>query len=100
MAMVVAQLAERVLPVPLVRSLNPISDIIKQFSTNCNIEKTKIKKCPIFKRAAITGNQNALSTLKVQLGTKTVTLSYLVLLELRNRQTPGAYTMKLYSAVI
>ena len=50
MAMVVAQLAERVLPVPLVRSLNPISDIIKQFSTNCNIEKTKIKKCPIFKR--------------------------------------------------
>ena len=58
------------------------------------------RKCPIFKRAAITGNQNAFSKLKVQLGTKTVTISYLVLLELLNRQTPGAYIMKLYSAVI
>ena len=43
--MVVAQLVERLLPTPEVRGLIPISDInIDKYSTNCNLEKTKIKK--------------------------------------------------------
>ena len=41
----VAQLVEWSLPTPEVRSSIPISDInIGQYSTNCNLEKTKIKK--------------------------------------------------------
>ena len=40
--MVVAQLVERSLPTPEIRGLNP--DIGKILSTNCTIEKTKIKK--------------------------------------------------------
>ena len=44
-AVVVAQLVERSLPTPEVRGLIPIGDIdIDQYSTNCNLEKTKIKK--------------------------------------------------------
>ena len=43
--MVVAQLVERSLPTPEVRGSIPIGDInIDQYSTNCNLEKTKIKK--------------------------------------------------------
>ena len=40
--MVVAQLVERLLPTSEIRGLNP--DIGKILSTNCTIEKTKIKK--------------------------------------------------------
>ena len=44
-AVVVAQLVERSLPTPEIRGSIPISDInIDQYSTNCNSEKTKIKK--------------------------------------------------------
>ena len=44
-AVVVAQLVERSLPTPEVRGSIPIGDInIDQYSTNCNLEKTKIKK--------------------------------------------------------
>ena len=43
--MVVAQLVKRLLPTPEVRGSFPIGDInIDQYSTNCNVEKTKIKK--------------------------------------------------------
>ena len=42
---VVAQLVERSLPTPEVRGLIPIGEInIDQYSTNCNLEKTKINK--------------------------------------------------------
>ena len=41
-AVVVAQLVERSLPTPEVRGSNP--DIGKVLSTNCTLEKTKIKK--------------------------------------------------------
>ena len=41
-AVVVAQLVERSLPTPDVRGSNP--DIGKVLSTNCTLEKTKIKK--------------------------------------------------------
>ena len=41
-AVVVAQLVERSLPTPEIRGLNP--DIGKKISTNCTIEKMKIKK--------------------------------------------------------
>ena len=45
LAVVVAQLVERSLPTPEVRGSIPIGDInIDQYSTNCNLEKTKIKK--------------------------------------------------------
>ena len=45
LAVVVAQLVERSLPTPEIRGSIPISDInIDQYSTNCNSEKTKIKK--------------------------------------------------------
>ena len=38
-------MVERLLPTPEVRGLIPISDInIDKYSTNCNLEKTKIKK--------------------------------------------------------
>ena len=40
--MVVAQLVERSLPTPEIRGLNP--DIGKVLSTNCTLEKMKIKK--------------------------------------------------------
>ena len=40
--MAVAQLVEQLLPTPEVRGLN--LDIDKILSTNCTIEKTKIKK--------------------------------------------------------
>ena len=41
----VAQLVKRSLPTPEVRGAIPIGDInIDQYSTNCNLEKTKIKK--------------------------------------------------------
>ena len=40
--MVVAQLVELLLPTPEIRGSNP--DIGKILSTNCTIEKTKIKK--------------------------------------------------------
>ena len=40
--MVVAQLVEQLLPTPEIRGLN--LDIGKILSTNCTIEKTKIKK--------------------------------------------------------
>ena len=40
--MVVAQLVERSLPIPEIRSSNP--DIGKILSTNCTIEKAKIMK--------------------------------------------------------
>ena len=40
--MAVAQLVERSLPTPEIRGLNPV--ISKILSTNCIIEKTKIKK--------------------------------------------------------
>ena len=41
----VAQLVERSLPTPEVRGSIPIGDInIDQYSTNYNVEKTKIKK--------------------------------------------------------
>ena len=43
-AVVVAQLVERTLPTPEIRASNP--DIGKILSTNCTIEKTKIKKRP------------------------------------------------------
>ena len=43
--MVVAQLVERSLPTPEVRGSIPIGEIIiDQYSTNCNLEKRKIKK--------------------------------------------------------
>ena len=43
--MVVAQLVERLLPTPEVRSSFPISDInIGQYSTSCSLKKTKIKE--------------------------------------------------------
>ena len=43
--MVVAQLVERLLPTPEVRSSIPIGDInIDQYSTNYNLEKTKKKE--------------------------------------------------------
>ena len=41
-AVVVAQLVERSLPTPEIHGVNP--DIGKILSTNCTIEKTKIKK--------------------------------------------------------
>ena len=41
-AVVVAQLEEQLLPTPEICSSNP--DIGKVLSTNCKIEKTKIKK--------------------------------------------------------
>ena len=42
--MVVAQLVDRSLPTPEVRGLIPIGDIkFYKYSTNCNLEKTKIK---------------------------------------------------------
>ena len=37
-----AQLVEQSPPTPEVRGSNPISDIIEQFSTHCNLEMTKI----------------------------------------------------------
>ena len=44
-AVVVAQLVERSLPTPEVRGSIPIGDInIDQYSTNCYLEETKIKK--------------------------------------------------------
>ena len=43
--MVVAQLVERLLPTPEIHGSNP--DIGKILSTNCTIEKMKIKKRPI-----------------------------------------------------
>ena len=42
LAVVVAQLVEGSLPTPEIRDSNP--DISKVLSTNCTIEKTKIKK--------------------------------------------------------
>ena len=42
MAVVEAQLVERLLLTPEIRSLNP--DISKILATNCTIEKSKIKK--------------------------------------------------------
>ena len=42
LALVAAQLVEQLLPTPEIRSSNP--DIGKILSTNCVIEKTKIKK--------------------------------------------------------
>ena len=45
LAVVVAQLVKRSIPTPEVRGSFPIGDInIDQYSTNCNVEKTKIKK--------------------------------------------------------
>ena len=44
LAVVVTQLVERSLPTPEIQGLNP--DIGKILSTNCTIEKTKIKKEP------------------------------------------------------
>ena len=45
MAVVVAQLVERSLITPEVRGSIPISNINNdQYSTNCNLEKTKLKK--------------------------------------------------------
>ena len=41
-AVVVAQLVEQLLPTPVIRGLNP--DIGKLLSTNCTIEKMKIKQ--------------------------------------------------------
>ena len=41
-AVVVAQLVEQLLPTPDIRGSNP--DIGKILSTNCTLEKTKIKK--------------------------------------------------------
>ena len=50
LAVVVAQLVERSIPTLEIRSWNP--DIDKILSTNCIIEKTKIKKKrPIFKKS-------------------------------------------------
>ena len=44
LAVVVAQLVERSLPTGEIRGLISIGDInIDQYSTNCNLEKTKIK---------------------------------------------------------
>ena len=40
----VAKLEECLLPTPKVLSLNPISNIIEHFSTNCNKEETKISR--------------------------------------------------------
>ena len=42
MAVVVAQMVEQMLPPPEIRGLNP--DIDEIVTTNCTIEKTKIKK--------------------------------------------------------
>ena len=41
---VVAHMVERSLPLLEVRGLNPVIDIIKQYSTNCNLAKTKMTK--------------------------------------------------------
>ena len=41
-AVVVAQLVEQLLLTPEIHGLNP--DFVKMLSTNCSIEKTKIKK--------------------------------------------------------
>ena len=38
------QLVEGSLPASEVRGSNPISDFNDQYSTNCNLEKTKIKE--------------------------------------------------------
>ena len=41
-AVVVGQLVEQLLPAPVIGGLNP--DIGKLLSTNCTVEKTKIKQ--------------------------------------------------------
>ena len=41
---VVAHMVERSLPSQEVRGWNPVIDIIKQYSTNCNLAKTKMTK--------------------------------------------------------
>ena len=62
LAVVVAQLVERSLPTLEVRGLIPISNINNDlYSTNCNLEKTKIKKKeagkgPSFKKKDYTGS--------------------------------------------
>ena len=45
-AVVVAQLVERSIPTPEIRGSNPVicKVLYAKVSTNCNIEKTKIKK--------------------------------------------------------
>ena len=42
--MAVAQLVEQSLAIPQVRGSNPIIDINDKYSTNCNLEKMKIKE--------------------------------------------------------
>ena len=61
-AVVVPQLVERSLPTPEVRGSNPISDIKGQHSTNCNLEKTKIKENygPSFKNKLFISSNNSL----------------------------------------
>ena len=44
LAVVAAQLVEQLLPTPEICGSNPISDTIDHYSTNCNLEKTKIKE--------------------------------------------------------
>ena len=41
---VVAHMVEESLPSQEVRGLNPVIYIIKQYSTNCNLAKTKMTK--------------------------------------------------------
>ena len=60
-SLVVAQMIEQSLSTPDVRGLSSIRDINDQYSTNCNLEKTKLmKKRPVmahvYKKKKTKGN--------------------------------------------